>query len=272
MITGTVNFGRLAPLLRQAPAIARPAMQSFMRDSARALISSSGAVPGLVQVTPPSQGKANTAAKKTGEAAVMRDIYQVYTTPGKVYELLRALDAGAAAAFWIHVKKKRWEVAQSILDRFPSLPSYARKLEAFDDGREHRARRGRNGRVRGNKPSMIIAEPKWVRRYIREKQQLVGMLAASIPSAYNGRFGALKGVPAWISRHGGSWARGYVTERQDTNGTLITIGLDAGSELNAETQRRFNYVLGYRVKAMQRQIPFIARSLEAKIAAQIGRV
>jgi hypothetical protein len=270
MIIGKVSLGRLVPLIRQAPALANPVMQTFVRDSARALISSSGTVPGLVQVTPPSQGKANANAKKTGEAAVMRDLYRVYTTPGEVYKLLRALNANAAAAFWMHISKKQWEKAQIILDRFPSLPSYARTLKAFDDGQEHRARRNNLGRVRGSKPSMLVADPKWVRRYIREKQKLVGLLAASIPAAYNGRFGPLKGIPAWISRHGSSWAGGFVNERPQKQGSTITIGLEAGS-LNRETQRRFNYVLGYRLKAMQRQLPYLARVIEDRLAAQLTR-
>lgn len=270
MIVAKVNLGRLVPLIRQAPEIARPVMTTFMRDSARTLISSSGGIPGLVQVTPPAQGKADLNAKKTGEAAVMRDIYRVYITPGKVYELLRAINAGAAAAFWIHAKKKQWEQAQLILDRFPSLPDYARTLKAFDDGLAHRARRNNQGRVSGKKPSMLVAETRWIRRHIREKQKLVGMLAAAIPTAYNGRFGPLKGLPNWISRHTSSWAKGFVIDKPQRSGAEIIIGMDASPTLNRDAQRRFDAVLGYRLKAMQRQIPYIARSIEAKIAAQLA--
>jgi hypothetical protein len=269
MILAKVSLGRIVPLIRQAPQLARPVMRAFIRDSARTLISSSGNVPGLVQVTPPSQGKANAAAKKTGEAAVMRDVYRVYTTPGKVFELLRAINAPAAAAFWAQAKKKQWSQAQAILDRFPQLPDYARTLRAFDDGAEHRARRGPNGRVRGKTPSMLVADGRWIRRYIREKQKLVGLLAASIPAAYNGRFGPLKGIPAWIARHNQSWAGGFVIERAQKDGEIILIGLEAGA-LNREAQRRFNYVLGYRLKAMQRQLPYLARVIENRIAAQLA--
>lgn len=270
MILAKVSLGRIIPFIRQAPDIARPVMQTFVRDSARALISSSGNVPGLVQVTPPSQGKANAQAKKIGEAAIMRDVYRVYTTPGEVYKLLRALNANAAAAFWMHAKKKQWEQAQLILDRFPSLPSYARTLKAFDDGAEHRARRNRLGRVSGKKPSMLVADATWILRHIREKQKLVGLLAASIPAAYNGRFGPLKGIPSWISRHTASWAPGFVIERPQKDGSIIAIGMDAGSGLNREAQRRFNAVLGYRIKAMQRQLPYIARTIEDRITAQLA--
>lgn len=270
MITGTVSLGRIIPLIKAAPQIARPVLQTFVRDSARTLISSSGKIPGLVQVTPPSQGKASTQAKKTAEAAVMRDVYRVYATPGKVYDLLRAINPNAAKAFWSHIQKKRWADAQRILDSFPSLPAYAQTLKAFDDGAEHRARRGANGRVRGNRPSMLVAEGRWIRRYIRDKQNLVGLLAASIPAAYNGRFGPLKGIPAWIARHAGSWADGFVLERPQKNGQIILIGVNAGA-LNRDAQRRFNYVLGYRFKAMQRQLPYLARVIQSRIAQQLAR-
>lgn len=270
MILAKVSLGRIVPLLHQAPHIARPVMQTFIRDSARTLISSSGSTPGLVQVTPPNQGKATIQAKKTGEAAIMRDVYRVYTTPGEVYKLLRALNANAAAAFWLHAKNKRWEQAQKILDGFPSLPAYARTLKAFDDGAAHRARRNNRGRVSGKAPSMLVADGKWIRRFLRDKQKRVGLLAASIPAAYNGRYGPLKGLPSWITRHASSWAPGFVIERAAKDGSTITIGINAGSNLNRDAQRRFNYVLGYRIKAMKRQLPYLARVIEDRLAAQLA--
>ena len=268
MINAKVSLGRLGALLQQAPDTARPVMQAMLRDNARLLISSSGGTPGMVQVTPPSQGKANMNAKRTGETAVMRDIYRVYTTPGEVYKLMQSIDPRAASAFWLHIKKKNWRAAQSVLDRVPSLPSYARTLRPFDDGIAHRARRNNLGRVKGKTPSMLVANAAWVKNYIRQKQKLVGLMAAAIPAGYNGRFGPLKGVPTWIARHSSSFVPGYVVERLNNRSHIILLGMN-GAALNSELQRRFNYVLGYRVRAMNRQLPYVAQQIETRLAARL---
>lgn len=268
MILAKVNLGRILSLIRRAPDIARPVMMKFMHDSARTLISSSGKVPGLVQVTPPhSEGMKGSKAKQQGEKAVTAGVWQVYAGPSKVYELIKAkAGPGPAAGFWKAVKQKNWSQADQIMRRV-----LGQNLDAFDDGAAHAKRRNRRGRVRGgSRPSLFVRDTKPVRGFIARKKRNVGLLAASIPAAYNGRFGPLNGIPAWISRHQSSWGKGFVMERESRRGgLLITIKVNAGV-LNQEMQRRFNYVLGYRIRAMQRQLPYIARHIEQKLAAQLA--
>lgn len=265
MILAKVQLGRLPALIRQAPEIARPAMTQFLRDSARTLISSSGKVPGLVQVTPPhSQGVRGAEARKQGENATAGDIAEVYATPGKVFNLIKqAAGIKEANRYW-YLHKNHPEKARFYLEN--DAPGIVRGLnKGFDDGQEHMRRRDRRGRIRG-RASVLVTSPEIgaLRAYIRRRQRNVGLLAAAIPAAYNGRFGPLRGVPAWVRRHTASWASGFVSERKNSRGSTISVGINAGP-FERELQRRFNYVLAYRLAAMKRQLPYITRSIQQKI-------
>jgi hypothetical protein len=106
---------------------------------------------------------------------------------------------------------------------------------------------------------MVVSRSAYL-RYERFIHKRVGMLAASIVAAYNGKYGPLKGVPAWISRHTSSWAPGSMTEEPIAHsGLIIRLSIDAGA-LSSEMQRRFDYVLDYRIKAMQREAPYALRA------------
>lgn len=267
MLFGRVNLGRVTTLLQQAPEVARPVMDGLLRESARNLISSSGNVPGLVQVTPPhSQGKAGVAAKRQGENAVMLDVWKVYATPGKIYELIKARGQPyAAASFWRAFKTKDWKQADAIMTNI-----LGRGFDQWDDGAAHMKRRNKRGRVKGKEPSIYLKYPSRVRGYISRRKKNVGLLASTIPARYSGRYGPLRGVPSWISRHSSSWASGFMFERKSRGKASIIIGINAGA-LDREMQRRFNYVLEYRIAAMKRQLPYVAREIEKKIALQLSR-
>lgn len=252
---------KLLGQLRRYPRFIEQQATGLLQKNTRLLVSSSGKVPGLVQVTPPhSGGVAGLRAKKQGESAVMGDIWQVYATPAKLYDMIKAYGgAEIAGRYWWLLKNKPERIAQW-LDL--TAPDAVRRLhKGWDDGAEHMKRRDHYGRVRGRWPSVRISEseiPK-LRAYIKRRQKNVGLLAASIPAAYNGRFGPLRGVPAWIGRHRGSWAGGSMTERRSfRRGQVIRISVNAG-RLNGQMQRRFNYVHAYRVKAMERETPYIIR-------------
>lgn len=241
----------------------------LLRKNTRTLISSSGKIPGLVQVTPPHGGKGGkvrgSAARKQGEIAVARDIRRVYATPGRIFAELKkhhtAGDYAAARAFYAFAKKKKWAEANAILSRMSSLPDWARQgLRAFDDGAEHVRRRNPNtGKVGSKTPSFLVANPKWVTAYIRVKQKNVGMLAAAIPAAYTGQYGPLGGIPGWVSRHQKSWAGARIAERRVRHGMLVVINVSAGA-LNNDLQVRFTYVADYRLKAMEREAPYAIRA------------
>lgn len=276
MISATINLGRLPQLIAQAPKIARPEMMRFVQDGTRALVSSSGNVPGLVQVTPPAHASGSglvsgRAAQQAGEAKVGRDVKRVFASAGYVYDTIKA--PAAASAFWFNLrgKKKDYAEAERIMRAASSNVKVRNaSIAQRPDPALHKAAR-RRGTVPRVDVRQVIADPRALDRYIRLVQRRVGMLAAGIVSAYNGRFGSLRGVPAYVRRQISSWASGNITEKGgDERSYQVTLRLDAGA-LNPDMQRRFNYVLGYRIKAMNRQMHYIARSIEAKIAAQLAR-
>ncbi len=101
MIIATVNASRILGVIRQFPSTSGVTMDKFLEEQTRLLISSSGNVPGLVQVTPPhSAGVKGSAAKKQGDYAVSGDINQVYATPGRVYGIIMRYAGEPAAARW----------------------------------------------------------------------------------------------------------------------------------------------------------------------------
>ncbi len=296
MITATVSLGRLVPLIRQAPAMARPEMRQFVQTSARALVSSSGNVPGLVQVTPPahaSEGKLVGAAqaKAAGEMAITADLLGLGIQAGRskhqrtagvfvvMADDLLAKNAAMAkngAVVRLFIKKDGTIYGT---DRH----NYRPKASTAEMYAHHQSmRRKSDGRVRTAGGAtrdvgrwkfidqMVVSRTAYL-RYERMIHKRVGMMAAGVVAAYNGRFGPLRGVPAYAKRHTSGWVAGKLIELDAEDGYEVTISVEAGN-MNSEMQRRFNYVLGYRMKAMQRQIPFIARRLEAKIAAQIARL
>lgn len=269
MIIATVNAKRLTDLIRRFPEQTKGDMDKFLEKNARTLISSSGKVPGLVQVTPPfSQGVGGTAAKKQGEASVSRDIKRVYATPGMVYAAIKKAKPALAGVFWALVSKKQFAAAESIAKRVPGIPSHLLNFRSFDDGAEHLKRRSRDGRVNSKRQSFVITDPSaTLKRYIKKRQKNVGLLAASIPSAAGSKFGKLNGVPAWVSRHRSRY--GYVRDTKGRNKRTITIGI-TGKAVK-DMQRRFSYVVKYRLAAMERELPYVARAIERKLASQIER-
>lgn len=277
MLVANISLGKIPALMQQAPKIARPEMVRFVQDATRALVSSSGNVPGLVQVTPPAHGTGDglvggRAAQKAGEAKVARDVKRVFASASFVYDTIKA--PAAASDFWFNLrgKKKNYAEAERIM-KAASSNSKVRNAPIVQrpEASLHQAAR-RRGTVPRVDVRQVIADPKALDRYIRLVQRRVGMLAAGIVTTYNGRFGALRGVPAFIRRHISSWATGNITEKGgDERSYHVTLRLDAGP-LNGDMQRRFNAVLGYREKAMQRQLPFVKRSIQSKIAAQLARV
>lgn len=268
MLIATVDIGKLKEVLRQFPSTAGTSMDSFIEDQARLLVSSSGNVPGLVQVTPPHHGGLRgNEAKKTGEKAVARDIAKVYANPGVAWDLLKRLGhTGAAAAFWKSWQARKIPECNRILERAPGVPAYCR-LKGFDKGTEHQNSRGSNGRVRSKAPRFFVSNPEAVKRYVRKTQRKVGLLASSIPTAVGSRFGSLKGVPGWVKKHRSTW--GYVRESRTRKGRTITLGMS--SKGVKDLQRRFVYVLDYRLKAIKRQLPYLVRKLENELQAKIDR-
>lgn len=271
MLTVSVDVSRTLAKFKAAGPAGRAALREFMLRHGRALISSSGTTPGIVQITPPhSQGKRGAAAKKAGETAVSRDINRVYGAPGQLYDQIRRASPGAAVRYWEAVKKKDWQTANDIAHSVG-----APRLQEFDDGAAHKARRNnRTGRTTGRYFSIYIAQQSggdpnktgpWVRKYISAKQRLVGLLAAALIPSAEARLGRLSGVPAWVRRHAGSAAGDAQTNfYEHANGISVTASVDS-PRLPADMQRRMNRATQYRMNAMESDLPRTARRMEADL-------
>lgn len=254
---GIKGMDQLLYQLRDYPRFLQRETLHLVRKHARALLSSSGANKGLVQIIPPAsldRKVFGNAAKKQGEAKVQSDIWKVYGTPGDVYAKIKAKNPQVAAGYWQAVKRKDWTAANGIARRLgvPVLQDFG-----ADDGDEHRKRR-RNGVVTGKEKTMYVTDGRYVRAYIKMKQHLVGLLAAALVNNYNGQFGPLAGVPAWISRHSKSWGSAQIEEFNHGNGPRVRV-LMRGGRLTSEIQRFFNLALRYRLKVMEREAPYALR-------------
>lgn len=260
MSRSTVDISRLVQKLQRFPAVARQQIDKEFIGSARALVSSSGTIPGLVQVSPPfSQGVRGLAAKKQGEAAVARDIRRVYATDATVFELLQnTKGARTAKQFW-YLKKHKPEVIDH-WQKTEYKEAIARMSRGFDGGSAHKIRHldARGGRISGA-PSVLLlqGEEKLLDRYVARIQKHVGMLAAAPVAEATTVLGTLKGVPAWVARHTVNWARVY--DVGDGTKRVVTIALLAPYAA-ADMQRRWNYVVQYRRNAFARQLPYIMRA------------
>lgn len=259
MFSAKVNTAALTQKLHRANRIVQEEIQARVLNEARLLVSSSGNVPGMVQVTPPfSPGVTGTAGRKQGEAKVESDIRKAYGTPSDLWRLIReASNKNVADNFWAYMKLGRWHQANEIALRFTG-----HGLDVFDGGATHRARRNpRTGRVIGgdhprNKTIFLApTQERSLREYIKKKKANVGLLASSLPAAASSKLGKINGVPAWISRHRGAWGRCDI--KKTTTSLHVTLGLTARG--GADAQRRFGYVLRYRTAAFKRQLPYIKR-------------
>lgn len=270
MITARLDLSPLLRHMKKAPAMIHEELQKRVLDEARLLVSSSGKVPGLVQVMPPnSDGVSGIDAKKQGEAKVESDIRKAYGTPSDLWRLIRdAAGKNVADNFWAYMKLKRWHQANEI-----ALRITGHGLDVFDGGAEHRARRDpTTGRVKGGgqpKDKRVFLAPsqeKSLKAYIKRKKGNVGMLASSLPDAAAPKLGKINGVPAWVSRHRGVWGRCDI--RRDATSLHVTLGLTRRAV--ADLQRRFGYVLRYRVAAFKRQLPYIKRHALKQARMQIS--
>lgn len=259
MLASIKGMPRLLQQLHQHPGFVQKEATLLLHKHARALISSSSENKGLIQIIPPAsmdRGVFGTAAKKQGETKVQADIWKVYGTPGDVYAKLKSKDKFEAAGYWKAIKAKDWATANRIAQR-QGLPQVIDFTQ--DDGAEHKKRRGPDGRVKGKDKTLFVTDPRYVRAYINLKQRNVGMLAAALANSYDGRFGSLAGIPAWISRHSASWGNAQITETSTSSGSRIRLLLNGGS-LNSDLQRFFNTALRFRLAVMQREAPYALRA------------
>lgn len=257
MITAELDMAPLVRKLRQLGHATRQPMEQLVREQARLFVSSSGNVPGMVQVTPPfSAGARGTAAKKRGEARIASDISKIYLTPGRAFSILTRSNSKMAAGFWRAVSLKRWTEAARLL-RVSGTELAGMSLGSFDGGALHTALRSRaNGRVSLRHARMVVVDEQSLVKYIRAKQAKVGTLASGMNRAATA-LGA-KGVPSWVMRHGSRFSSFSIQSAPGSFYIIIGAGVPFAQ---ADTVRRMTYVLQYRSNALTRAMPHIIRKM-----------
>ncbi|MDR2462195.1 MAG: hypothetical protein LBD30_00230 [Verrucomicrobiales bacterium] len=140
----------------------------------------------LAAATPPFKGRAE------GVNAVSRDLRQVFGTWREMFKSIEKRDPPLAAAYWRAVKQGRKaeavKIARQVLgDRVIEVPDRA----------IHRQRRDSYGRVSGKYPSAYVTNEASLKRYLRQREQHVGMTKApwaKIATHYGVR------MPGWTTR------------------------------------------------------------------------
>ena len=252
------GMDKLIRKLRATPAQVKKVGDDLIKKHTRALISSSGKNKGLVQIVPPAslnRGIFGPAARQQGEAAIVRDVGRVYGSEKHIYAMIKAKNRQAAAGYWKAIKRKDFVAANALARRLslPELIDFTR-----DEGAEHQRRRGPNGRVRGDKPSAFLQDPRYLRDWLKRKQKNVGMAAASLVLAYDGRFGDLSGVPGWVRRHSRSFASSRMTTLTQNAGMRVRLEFKAGDTSRA-MQRFFTAAGRYRLRVIQSEAPHALR-------------
>lgn len=156
-------------------------------------------------------------AEAIGKIAVNRDIYKVYTTPGKAFDDIG--DSKSQGAFWKAAKRSAWDIAQKILARAGNALKFTPILR-FDGGAAHRSLRNNRGRIAGaQKPVMIVQNPEALKAYVVLETNKVGYGKGGWASCARS-LGGTRGIPGWISRHN---SPAQVIERYGADLTQITL-------------------------------------------------
>jgi len=149
-----------------------------------------------------------------GKVATNRDIYRVYATPGKAYDLL---NFKYQLGYWKAVKAYDWDRANKILKRAGG--SFA-TLQDFDGGAAHRQLRNSRGRIpESQKPVMIVKNPSALKTYVATETNKVGQGKGGWATCAR-ILGGVRGIPRWITKHN---SPGQVLENYGVERTSITL-------------------------------------------------
>ncbi len=159
----------------------------------------------------------NASTLASGQAAVSRDIYRVYTTPGKAFADIQ--DPRAQAGFWKAVKTNAWNRATTILARSGSALK-STLIDNFDAGQSHRRLRNNRGGInQGQKPVMIVKDVPKLKSYIASEQKKVGEGKGGWATCAR-NLGGTRGIPGWVSRQN---SPGQVIENYTANKSSVSL-------------------------------------------------
>ncbi len=154
-----------------------------------------------------------------GKVATNRDIYKVYTTPGKAYDDIKNTNQGAAKGFWKAVTARQWDRARKILAKSGNILKFT-QIQPFDGGAQHRQLRNNRGRITGaQKPVMIVQDVSRLRSYVDVETKKVGYGKGGWATCARA-LGGIRGIPRWVTKHN---SPGTVIENYGTDRTSITL-------------------------------------------------
>lgn len=245
MLTIRVNVASTIAKLDRLGPEARVATKDWMRKQGRLLISSSGKVPGLVQVTQPMNANAKGAkALAIGKRAIDRDLARVFA-PVKI--------------------KGRRKITQ-VFGQQMKRPKFVQTKEMHPDvdaihSARFKRKTDKGGKMTRGRAQAYYVDVKKLEATRKRLHARVGRLASAVVGAGERALGPLNGVPAFVRRHSSNL--GAVALLEDNRGIRVRAA-NYATAANAELQRRFNRVAEYRFRAMERELPYMARALEKK--------
>lgn len=245
MIKTTFDVSGILAKARRINKITQEDMRGFIRKQMTNAISSSGKVPGVIQITPPFGSRKGREALQAGKLGVDRDLSGVFQG----------------------VKIKGRRTITQAFGRPLESPVTVRTKEQHPDVesiyRRRKARQGATGRKllsRGQRAAYYVSKSK-LDSLRRKLYRRVGFAAACWYHAALNAGLQLKGIPAWVKNQSG--APGTATIKQTaTNFSIATRNLcPYGAALNLHDKAR--RALDYRMSAMQRELPrFISATLK----------
>jgi hypothetical protein len=212
----TASFGRS---LAQLSTLNQKTQAENLRRYARTTLSNR-AGSGLLQITPPaSAGKVGSAARAAGEAALTRDLANIFSG--------------------VKLKGQRRE-------QWPDVALVHRRQFIFfkKPGQPLRSDRGRAG---------YIVDERKVRALFQQLRRRIGKLASGWLASCNA-LGV--SAPSWISRHGA--ARGSIVQKMSAPMYSIEMNCNVPPNAPGdELERRVPYALRYATSRLEREVAFL---------------
>ena len=195
----------------------------LFRDNARQEMMDIGRLVAVSCATSTQPYGVSESSRKNGEAAVHRDIYKIYCTPGMVYGEIANSDVGAAKSFYKAFRSGDYLTAISLIHAYAPKFNLV-QIQQFDNGKLHKERRNRRGRVsKAQKNISLVTNPRALQRYVAAEKAKVGYAKAGWANCARafreGRAGT-RGLPGWVTRHRGAPASAAVNVGA---GNLITL-------------------------------------------------
>jgi hypothetical protein len=269
MITAQLNMAPLLHKLRALGLAPRQPMQQLVKEQARLFVSSSGGVPGMIQLTPPAgNGIKGNAAKQRGEMAIFRDLLGGKHGGGSFAGIFVVMDDALLAA---NAKINSTGVVRLFAKKDGTVygcdQHFYRPQASVEEMRAHHLQYFRNGRMtqaggrtrdigRWKFLDQMVVTRSAMLRYLRYINKHVGIYASGFNAAAQ-QLGA-KGVPAWVTHHGTAYSGISVRQTDTSFFIVLTDRVPFGQ---ADTTRRMHDVLRYRDNALARAMPHIIRRM-----------